>query len=638
MTEPVVSALRARVDSRNLAKGLKKTLSLDLESAGLCHTTWGPASEAPEWTRRPKRRPGANSSRGPLEISAARDVLYRTSLKAPTHRTENPAMQLGTMTHGRRGRLGRLARALLLLALTLGGCRGAAGEPPSVAAAPPPVQPARAGLGSEAGPDSEAVPRPQAQAAPTAEAASAGLGALASPDALAAAIERHHSDQWYGVYMLGKKIGHARVWMRPSGEGEPGAYATGTELEMTVRGLLGEARMDMSEARFYAAEAPHSLIETRMRSEASGVVDERVGRNTPEGLVVTRTTAGRAVAPRTIARSQESLASLFVTMPTDAASLRPGQSARAPWFNWEAEKDDFVSVTVASVRPGTHAGVDTTLATLDVKYEKMGLSATSLVAGAGVVVETALGQGLVLKLEEKDVARSDVVGLDVMGSGVPVAKKLGRPHDIIELTLKVKTPGDYALPSAANQEVTPLEDGWSRVVLRSSPGAPVTTDERAAALESDATMDADSPSIQAKAKELTEGAADDADKARRLGAWVFQTLDKQLATHLPTASTVLDKKLGDCTEHTWLFVALARAAGLPARPVYGVGYTGDGHASFGYHAWAEVAIDGHWVAVDPTWGEPVADATHLRLASELSDVAAIIGGLEIQVEGEPRRR
>ena len=44
---------------------------------------------------------------------------------------------------------------------------------------------------------------------------------------------------------------------------------------------------------------------------------------------------------------------------------------------------------------------------------------------------------------------------------------------------------------------------------------------------------------------------------------VFKNVKKELATHLPTASLVLEKRVGDCTEHTWLFVALARAAGGP---------------------------------------------------------------------------
>ena len=67
-----------------------------------------------------------------------------------------------------------------------------------------------------------------------------------------------------------------------------------------------------------------------------------------------------------------------------------------------------------------------------------------------------------------------------------------------------------------------------------------------------------------------------------------------------------------------LYVALARAIGLPARTDAGLVYL-RGH--FYYHAWPEVWL-GQWVAVDPTFGQFPADASHLRF---------VIGGLARQV-------
>ena len=44
-----------------------------------------------------------------------------------------------------------------------------------------------------------------------------------------------------------------------------------------------------------------------------------------------------------------------------------------------------------------------------------------------------------------------------------------------------------------------------------------------------------------------------------------------------------------------LFVALARAAGIPSREAGGYMYMGDKLKAFGGHAWCEVVLDGHWV-------------------------------------------
>jgi transglutaminase-like putative cysteine protease len=63
---------------------------------------------------------------------------------------------------------------------------------------------------------------------------------------------------------------------------------------------------------------------------------------------------------------------------------------------------------------------------------------------------------------------------------------------------------------------------------------------------------------------------------------------------------------------------------------------GDGIQRFGWHAWAEVDLDGRWVQVDPSWGEPLANATHLTLGvGDEADWVAALGGLDIKL-AEPR--
>ena len=102
---------------------------------------------------------------------------------------------------------------------------------------------------------------------------------------------------------------------------------------------------------------------------------------------------------------------------------------------------------------------------------------------------------------------------------------------------------------------------------------------------------------------------------------------------MSNALGVLKRMEGDCSEHTALFVALCRAAGIPARQVVGIGYS-DEIKAFGYHAWAEVYV-GRWVAMDPTWGENLVDATHLKFgaggAESLGAVAGLFGSLKIKV-------
>ena len=132
------------------------------------------------------------------------------------------------------------------------------------------------------------------------------------------------------------------------------------------------------------------------------------------------------------------------------------------------------------------------------------------------------------------------------------------------------------------------------------------------------------PRIQAQARQIAEGnitgrQRDYVRAAELLNEWVYENIEKRITVSVPSALEVLETRRGDCNEHTVLYVALARAAGIPARTAAGLVYS---NGSFFYHAWPEVWLNG-WVAVDPTFGQFPADAAHLRFT---------IGGLARQME------
>ena len=127
------------------------------------------------------------------------------------------------------------------------------------------------------------------------------------------------------------------------------------------------------------------------------------------------------------------------------------------------------------------------------------------------------------------------------------------------------------------------------------------------------------PEIVRLANRLTGGQGDPRIVAERINRWVHDSLEKRITFGIPSALQVLRSRSGDCNEHAQLYIALARAAGIPARVVAGLAYL-DG--KFYYHAWPEIYLR-DWVAVDPTFGQFPADASHLRL---------VVGGLGRQAE------
>lgn len=458
------------------------------------------------------------------------------------------------------------------------------------------------------------------------------------------ALKRLGRDAYYGLYLMGRKVGHAHVWDRPAKDGELGGFVVGFAMKMTVEGGGRKNELDASELRFYAKEPPHALVSTRFSSSAMGFRDER--RAEPavvDGkpvLRITRSVDGGKEEQRDVSPTEDTLGAQLEVSPVSLDGLEVGTVKKVKVFSWERESDEVVSVTVASRGKRMVAGLEGDIATLSVRYETSGLEGKSVLSADGAMLEMTLGPGLLLKLEEREVAESGVVGLDILGTGMVSPTKLGSPHHIDRLELTLSGDPGVKLPVSPNQAVeTTVADGVAthKVTLMRGPGAPVEEAELEGELGSDATIDSNHEAILKKARELTDGLETPRESVEAIAAWVYATLDKRLATHLPTASTVLEKKVGDCTEHTWLTVALLRAIGIPSRPVYGVGYTGDTEGVFAYHAWVEVALDGKWEMIDPTWGQKSADATHLRLGSSLGEVAASMGGLTIKSAVVPGR-
>jgi hypothetical protein len=141
----------------------------------------------------------------------------------------------------------------------------------------------------------------------------------------------------------------------------------------------------------------------------------------------------------------------------------------------------------------------------------------------------------------------------------------------------------------------------------------------AAELAPEPLVQSDDPRIQAQARQIAGRERRAGPVAELLTHWVHRSLRKDITISVPSAAQVLEDRRGDCNEHTVLYVALARALGLPARTAAGLVYL---RGRFYYHAWPEVWL-GAWVAVDPTFDQFPADASHLRF---------VVGGLARQVE------
>ena len=124
-------------------------------------------------------------------------------------------------------------------------------------------------------------------------------------------------------------------------------------------------------------------------------------------------------------------------------------------------------------------------------------------------------------------------------------------------------------------------------------------------------IQSDNEAIIKLAQEIADNETNLLAKVRRLHHWVSVNVRAE-GEEAPDAVTTLEKRSGYCGGHSFLFVALCRALGIPARPVAGLHtvYQGQFVSGSAYkgtmylHIWSEFYVPGFgWVQCDTSGGE-----------------------------------
>ena len=275
----------------------------------------------------------------------------------------------------------------------------------------------------------------------------------------------------------------------------------------------------------------------------------------------------------------------------------------------------------------------------------------------GLVVESRLANGLRLRRTAFELAfenwrlahpdRAVSVASDgSVVSGTWLASGAPRPTELFD-SLRVRfgasTPREFAsrygrayraggqvtfartpVVRLQSRYVLPTSEAWQKVFSRElSPGASIESDD---------------PSIARRAARIGGSDRDPAAVARRIVAWVHDSLRAERGAAPVSAAGAMARRTGDAREFALLTTALARATGVPAHPVAGL-LQHEGR--FYLHAWAEVYV-GRWVPVDAMLNQFPTDASHLPFlagtADPSPDLARVLTRLQLTVTGAVRSR
>lgn len=465
---------------------------------------------------------------------------------------------------------------------------------------------------------------------------------LLSLSALANAAPTPAEDAWYEFNFHGNKVGflHA-IDTKTELDGQPALYASRRSL-ITVKRQEHVIRME-SHTESWCAPDGRPLRFRHKRAEGGA---ERLVEGHREGdvLVVTMNVGGSITKQRVPLDSGVYLASTLDALHKGA--LAPGYAVKGRAFVEEEAVIQPYELKVVSVEG---AGPSATF----VLSSSMGqLTSTERVQGGRTLSTRVerLGAEFILTTREKAVAGVDPTDI-FTASRLSSQARLPLGETLERLVVE--------LSSASGRTPQPLLDARQRKVSESkgkvrlelvTPAAPSAkatwpkkTPELSRYLSATPYEPIDDPRLVKASREAVGKAKDPFAVARAINTFVYRHITrKNLGKAFSTALEALTQKEGDCTEHAVLFSALAKIAGLPTRLVTGLVYVGGDDGGFGYHEWVEVYLgSAGWIAMDPTFGQDLADPTHIKFTEGLSDAeglreagvaaAELFGDLQLRV-------
>ncbi len=444
---------------------------------------------------------------------------------------------------------------------------------------------------------------------------------------------------WYGVYLNEQKMGYAEHNLEIRED-----KSVSESLHVVLRVNQGGNVQDMtiSETRVYAPEGNLQRIVSQVN-----------------------TAAGNQIFEATVEGDSMRCVSIVGGKKTEEVRNAPGETLNdalsrfrlisgAPSVGDALEYTRFESMLkvvvqgrskITGIEEKTIEGVTTRVYVVETeeKFPAETLRSISRITQSGILLEDTIGGIYRMRLEPESVAKTmDTTSDVIMFNAALIDKPIEAPTTRQRLVLELEGPlSESHLFSDERQQMT-MQNGIVRFVANKvsldgfTPRTfPITDEEFAQWLKPSPFIQSDDPRIVEKAKEIIGDEKNAFRAASLLCQWVHDNVRKQYSAALSNALDVLDSMEGDCTEHSVLFVALARAAGIPAKEVAGLVYTApEKKPGFYFHQWATVYV-GKWLDMDPMFNQPLPDVTHIKLAEgdllHQVQLIPIIGKIRVRV-------
>ncbi|MBN1793392.1 MAG: transglutaminase domain-containing protein [Candidatus Omnitrophica bacterium] len=457
------------------------------------------------------------------------------------------------------------------------------------------------------------------------------------------AIAQGFLESWMGVYLDDVKIGYTNTVIQDLTQTEVQGYTVrnisdlkipilGEEKTVHIEGIAYLSRQKRIKDFFlFFTSGPHTFelkgkaVDGELRVDIKG----------PEELI----------GPQTLVLEEDVLLLDFIATPLILNELDIGKKLQFKVFDPMTLSPGYITMKVLGtekIKYDTKA-VDVFVAELDFK----GITSQIWVGSDGIVYKEKSPTGFTLVREYREKAvtidnplERKVDILEKVSVSSAIAVEDPRNTRFVKVRLSGVNLAEFQLTNERQRfskegsrqvlEITargPSSDGPSGVI-----GAKNNDPLFEAYLQPELLIQSADAVIIETARSIIEDETDSWKAASLLGHWVYNNIKKIPVVSIPSAVDVLATREGDCNEHTVLFTALARSIGIPTAMCAGVVYL---RGRFYYHAWPKVYIGNEWIHLDPTFGQSVADATHIQFAegnlSRQIDIVRLVGQIKIDI-------
>jgi transglutaminase-like putative cysteine protease len=441
------------------------------------------------------------------------------------------------------------------------------------------------------------------------------------------------SAQWRGVYYRGEKIGFTVSQTVPISPGEDEGFELQEDGQLQMA-LLGAHTVTTLQTRARVNRAFElQSFEFAMDPGTGPITIAGVVRDLDLHISIT---TGGGTRTETRRLGERPMLALNLVRRLADHGLTPGSLHRWNVFDPATLRNAPVTVSVGDREIVRAANAP--IPAFRVEMEFAGLKTTAWITDTGEIVREESPLGFISVRESPERARALAIDgrtrqdllkasavVPTIERHTPQLPPIDDPRNVRRLRMRVEGV-DLSSPDVQGAGQRVDGDMVEIVDAETITAGPLDPDV-ARYLTPEAFIESDDPDIRSAAEDAVRGAVGARARAEALTRFVNATLQKKPTVSLPSAREVLRTRIGDCNEHTALFVAMSRSIGIPARIAVGLAYV---RGAFYYHAWPEIYLNegrsrGLWMPVDPTFNQFPADATHFRLArGGLDKQAAII--------------